>query len=643
MINKKINILIIALILILIITTYILGIKNRSAVLEDLKLDNYITLELNNINIEDIKKLFTINGIVDSIALVDYIFTNENITNYYYSFALRCHDKVFKNNHVYKLNIETNKILENNNFIKEINFDNKESLYGNLISDKKIEENKIDNINYTLKLRLYFFIGIILLISVFFIMQRNYKNPPIFLAENNKQKISVLIFKYLFFIFYIAFIVNAIYHHEPWRDEGQAWLIARDLSFLDIFLQTGPEGHPFFFFFVIKPFTFLPFYPTLHIINALFIVIGVYLLLFKNIKYGWLTQFFIIFNVMVMYEYSAVARNYGLAFMLYILILYIYEYRYIKTTRYVILVGLLMNTTVVGTSIAFVESFFFIYKIFSKKNNLFLKKKMKDIIILYFFLSLILYQILIMMYNRSSMFSFIKNIEHFYYLSLFVVILSACFFALLIYLKMHNKFLLPKIGSKKEFILKLFLTLVFIFSINAFYKLSDRHVFLFIIYIMFLINFYSKNQSPSFRLNLNILFVCIICYLYYFDINRYVYDIKNDFSGSKNAAQYIKDNHYDDKEKYIIIVNSSSHLASSISPYFKDKIIYDTGLERYATFSDWIVKRKQNKYNNTNFITNMNNKTIISLDYENNGLKYREITNFYGKTESITLYIVSNK
>ncbi|WP_157151265.1 hypothetical protein [Brachyspira sp. SAP_772] len=640
MFNRKLFLVIITLIVIII---YILGIKPREASLYEFILDDYITLQLNNINIEEVKKLFTTDNRLNNEDLANYIFTNENITNYYYSFRVRCNDKVFKNNHIYKLNIETNKILENNNFIKEINFDKKENLYGNLISDKKIEENKIDNINYTLKLRLYFFIGIILLITIFFIMPINYKNPPIFLIENGKQKVSVLIFKYLFFIFYIVFIIVGIYHHEPWRDEGQAWLIARDLSLLDIFLQTGPDGHPFLFFFIIKSFTFLPFYPTLHIINAIFMLISVYFLLFKNIKYGWLTQFFMIFNIMVMYEYPVVARNYGLAFMLYIFILYVYEYKYIKTTRYVILIGLLMNTTVVGTSIAFVESFFFIYKILSKKNNIFLKKKMRDIIILYFFLSLILYQVLIMMYNRSGIFSFIKNIEHFYYLALFIVVFSACLFGLIIYLKINNKFVLPKISYKKEFIFKLFLTLVFLFSINAFYKLADRHVFLFIMYLIFLVNYYNKNQSSSFRLNLSILFVCIICYLYYFDINRYIYDIKNDFSFSNKAVQYIRENNYDDKEKYIIIVNNLHYLSGSISPYFKEKIIYDTGLERYMSFSDWIVKRKQNKHNNTNFITNMSSKTIISLDYENNGLKYIKLTNFNALEEYITFYLVTNK
>ena len=352
----------------------ILGNKTRIGYLGEFKFDEtHInkTLELNGFDIEKTKKLFTIDNILNNDALTNYIFTNENITNYSYGFRIKYYSKVFRNSDIYGVYIDTNKIINDNNFIKSIKLDGNGSPFGILISSKEIDFDKIDNIAYNLKLHP---IMLILLFSYMLILYIYNKKINSLYDKNYKKNVFANVLKYLFFIFYIVFIIIGIYHHEPWRDEGQAWLIARDLSLLDILFQTGIEGHPFLFFFIIKPFTALPFYPTLHIINALFMIIAVYFIIFKSKKYNLLLLFFIIFNDIVMYEYPIIARNYGLSFMLFVLMIYFYENRYTKTTRYVLSIGLLLNTTVVGTSIGFIESFFFLYKIFSKNNNTFIKK-----------------------------------------------------------------------------------------------------------------------------------------------------------------------------------------------------------------------------------------------------------------------------
>ena len=647
--NKKlflIYILFLIICLIALISFPILGNKKRIYYLSDFKFDEtHInkTLELNGFDIEKTKKLFTIDNILNNNALTNYIFTNKNITNYSYGFKVKYDNKEFKTSNIYEAYIDTNKILKDNNFIKYIEIDRNGNPFGILISTKEIDSDKIDNIAYNLKLHPIILIMFILLFSYMFILYIYNKKINFLYDKNYNQNVFINIFKYLFFIFYIVFIIIGIYHHEPWRDEGQAWLIARDLSPLDILFQTGIEGHPFLFFFIIKPFTALPFYPTLHIINALFMIIAVYIIIFKSKKYNLLLLFFIIFNYIVMYEYPIVARNYGLSFMLFVLMIYFYENRYTKTTRYVLSIGLLLNTTVVGTSIGVIESFFFLYKIFSKNNNTFIKKKLKDIIILYLFLLAILFQILIMAYKRSNILSFIKNEQFFYLLSLLIVLFAAAVFVIFVYLKINNKFTLPKLTQNKEFILKLILLLVFIISVNAFYRLSDRHLFIFILYAIYILDSFFIKKPDLFKLSLDIIFILLIIYLYGFNINTYINDIKYDFSFSKKAVKYIKENKYDDKNKYIIIINGSHFLSASISPYFKEKIIYDSGLDKFITFTDWVEKRRKNKYNNTNFITNIYNKTIISLDKEDNGLKYMKLTNFEGISESITFYLVTNK
>lgn len=47
------------------------------------------------------------------------------------------------------------------------------------------------------------------------------------------------------FIAYVVVIVCVMAFHEPWFDEAQSWLIARDASFRDILLlRPHYEGHP---------------------------------------------------------------------------------------------------------------------------------------------------------------------------------------------------------------------------------------------------------------------------------------------------------------------------------------------------------------------------------------------------------------
>ena len=626
----KIYILFVIIISIALIILQILGSKNRVGYLTDFNLNIDRTLELNNLN--DIRKDFTVDGKLDEENIKNYLLTNENITNYIYHFRIRYYDKTFRNNDIYGVYVDLYNLPD---YMENAEMEENGSPYGNFISDKKeIEEEKIDNINYTLRIKIGFILKLYLIpigIYLFILLIKNNK-------ETNLRYIKIL--KYILFISYIVYILIGIIHHEPWRDEGQAWLIAIDLSFLDIFLNTGWEGHPFLFHFIIKPFTFLPFYPTLHIINAIFVVIAVYILLFKNILNNFLFNAVLILNSMLMYEYPIVARNYGLAFMLFVYIMYIYKYRYIKTTNYVIALGLLMNTTVIGSSIGFIESAFFLWRIFASASGNFLRKKIKDLIILWAFLLIILFQLLLMIYRRSGYLAKlnINSDKDFYIFALLVILFFTIIFLVAIILKLNKNIKLFRLNYFVQFLIKIILIYFFIFSIKHFYGLSNRHTFLFVIYSIFTLSIYinKNNYLHLFILNLSFLVILI---LYPFSFNAYIDDIKNNFSGCKDAAKYIKDNGFDNKDKYIIIAKNQFYLSASISPYFKDKIVYDIRICEYITFCDW---SRVSKDYNTNFITNLGNKEIISIDDTVDGVKLIYLTNFEGMVETVSFYIVTN-
>ena len=152
----KIYIILLIISIITLIVLSILGNKIRVGYLGEFKFDEYHienTLKLNGFDIDETKKVFTIDNILNNDALTNYIFTNEAITNYSYGFRVKYYDKVFRNSDIYGVYIDTNKLINDNNFIKSIKTDGNGSPFGNLISYKIIDFEKIDNVNYTLAIK----------------------------------------------------------------------------------------------------------------------------------------------------------------------------------------------------------------------------------------------------------------------------------------------------------------------------------------------------------------------------------------------------------------------------------------------------------------------------------------------------------
>jgi len=70
--------------------------------------------------------------------------------------------------------------------------------------------------------------------------------------------------------------------HEPWRDETQAWLMARDMDFFQLWSNAGTEGHPIGWHLLIKPLIWLglPF-TSLRIVNIVLVLLAAGIVLYK--------------------------------------------------------------------------------------------------------------------------------------------------------------------------------------------------------------------------------------------------------------------------------------------------------------------------------------------------------------------------
>ncbi len=137
---------------------------------------------------------------MDYNSISSYILTNESIKKYSYHYRVKYYDKVFRSSDIYGVYIDTNKIMTENNFIKEMKMEGNGSPFGNLVLDKIIDFEKIDNVSYKLLLKDYVIILIIFIYIIYTFLL--YINKILF--ENNKYKL-------LFYIITFIFSISSIY------------------------------------------------------------------------------------------------------------------------------------------------------------------------------------------------------------------------------------------------------------------------------------------------------------------------------------------------------------------------------------------------------------------------------------------------
>ena len=209
----KIYILFLIITIITLIVLQILGSKKRVGYLTDF-----------NLNIERMLNLYdleNINNELDEEGIKNYLFTNENITNYIYHFRIRYYDKTFRNNDIYGVYPDLSNLPD---YMENAEMDGDGSPYGNFISDKKtIEEERIDNINYILKIKINIIRYVIYLILILLIIYTKiyFENIKIFfngiitvikIKSNVDIKLNlsiIMILGYLYLILpYMIFLIT---------------------------------------------------------------------------------------------------------------------------------------------------------------------------------------------------------------------------------------------------------------------------------------------------------------------------------------------------------------------------------------------------------------------------------------------------
>lgn len=150
------------------------------------------------------------------------------------------------------------------------------------------------------------------------------------------------------FAAYICIGVFAGLHHEPWADEAQSWLIARDShSLIDLLNAVKYEGTLPTWHLINKAFQMAGLdYAHLFVIPLTFSALGVILLFFTDAPL--LAKVMLPFSFFAIYQNAVVARQYCLVFPAMMLIVILYKKRFEVPVRYHLALFLLALTSSYG-------------------------------------------------------------------------------------------------------------------------------------------------------------------------------------------------------------------------------------------------------------------------------------------------------
>ncbi len=100
-------------------------------------------------------------------------------------------------------------------------------------------------------------------------------------------------------------------HHQPWRDEADAWLMARDASVGELFHYAGYSGTPVLWYLIQVPFAKAgAAYATQRYLHLAIALAAVGLLLFRA-PFPLPLRMALVFGYFFSFEYAVVARNYS--------------------------------------------------------------------------------------------------------------------------------------------------------------------------------------------------------------------------------------------------------------------------------------------------------------------------------------------
>ena len=471
--------------------------------------------------------------------------------------------------------------------------------------------------------------------------------------KNNKN-LKNNIFIILCFILYMSIVISISFFHEAWEDEAQAWLIARDLDFLQIIEQMKYEGHSFMWHYLLAFFakSGLPYIFT----NVLmFIFAGIIcLLVLIKAPFKKLTKILILFSSVFLYYMPIILRPYIIIPLMLIIISILNEKPEKYPITYGICIAILSNSHIIVLGLAVIIYIFYIKEEFLDKLHTNSKKQNCKLIIgaIIAFLGIFLVVVMAIMGYIFSIaathgtdqiisvlyraINFGKNLSR----VLFgvdkygiIILLEALFFTYLIVKSW-------KINKKQGIIFTIGLMFYLYVQLAIFGIYTDQRTALIYIFVLFL----SWNMTNFFiylnKMTIFEILLIIITILGLPNTIRVIYqEIKYPYNDSKAVANYIDENI--EEGSIFITVNWDS--ISSVEVYLsgKDYKFYDATdcvFMTYATWNKFLDKKGEDYLENAiNKLKEESNKNLYVLNLISEDSNITDLNSFRKSKDRLKL------
>ena len=410
-------------------------------------------------------------------------------------------------------------------------------------------------------------------------------------------------------VIYSIIMIIVCCMHEAWEDESQAWLIARDLSLIDIYDQMKYEGHSCLWHYLLVPFAKLglPF-DAIKILGIVPAIITTILIL-KKAPFSRFTKVLIIFSSTFLYYMPAIVRPYSLLPLLVVWLCIIYKDRREKPILYGVILAIISNLhiTLIGFTGMLILTFYIEELVLNYKK---LSKEQIENYIMGGSIAMIGILFIIIQAIRGAIYSTVKvptKIDWNVIISNFLnglykvveftfgiewvkygIIIAAIALAIVIIQSILN--------SRKQGLILLVSMLWFWFVQTAIYamQINQRAAMLFVLLVFYAwcYRYDKKYSEDKVTPNLVTSLICLICILSLNNTIRLVRDeIQKPYMDSRQIAKYIEEN----IEEGTVILTNNFECTSPVIAYLngKDYKFYDIRYNRYLTYVVWAPNKKE--------------------------------------------------
>jgi hypothetical protein len=136
-------------------------------------------------------------------------------------------------------------------------------------------------------------------------------------------------------ILYLIIVILTSVRHEPWRDEADVWLVARDSDLSGLFTRVAHSGTPPLWYMIVMPLARLGFpYGSMLALNTAIAAAAGLVVLFLAREVPPFLRIAFLFSYYPLYEYAVIARPYALMYFLLVLAGLFWKERIEKPLRF---------------------------------------------------------------------------------------------------------------------------------------------------------------------------------------------------------------------------------------------------------------------------------------------------------------------